>query len=91
MKIDYSIYNTHIENSYLLTQRKSIENTVDWIVEARNIRKLPITRTNQSYTREWLGHNRLYKLGIKKQNTKDVDLNENISIWEEILWLIIGR
>lgn len=97
MKISYSIGNTHIEDSYLITMRKSIANEVNWIVENRKAQKLPITRSNNSYIREWKGHNRLYKKNIKRDHTKDVDLEERLTpkekikgLFMDLIWLIIG-
>ena len=90
MKITYSKDNTHVEDSYQIKSKKSIENEVDWIKDIRKARKLPVTRTTNSYVREWIGHNRLYRLGIKKDHTRSVDLNENNSIFEELIWILIG-
>ena len=90
MTISYSMTNTHVENSYLLTTQKAIREQVKEILEYRNITKRPVTRSINSYVREWRGHNRLYKWDIARSHTKDVDLNENNSIFEEIIWLIIG-
>lgn len=90
MKITYSKDNTHVEDSYQIKLRKSIENEVDWIKDIRKARKLPVTRTTKSYVREWIGHNRLYRLGIKKDHTRSVDLNEDNGILEELLWMIIS-
>ena len=90
MKITYTKENTHVEDSYQIKLRKSIENEVDYIIEIRKARKLPVTRTTNSYVREWKGHNNLYNLGLFTSHTKDVDLEENISIFKEIIWLILG-
>lgn len=90
MKITYTKDNTHVEDSYQIKLRKSIENEIDWIKSIRKARKLPVTRTNNSYVREWVGHNRLYRLGIRRDHTASVDLNENNSLFEELLWLILG-
>lgn len=88
--ITYSKNNTHIPNSYEVINKQLMEEYIKWIIEERIIRKYPITRTLKSYQREWLGHNKLYKYGLFKSHTKDVDLNENNSIIEELIWLIIG-
>ena len=90
MNIIYNKDNTHVEDSYLIKNRKSIRNEVDWIKTIRKARKLPVTRTDNSYVREWIGHNRLYELGIKKDHTRSVDLNENNGILEELLWMILS-
>lgn len=90
MEIIYSKDNTKVIDSSSVKNDKSIRNMVEWLVEERKMRKYPITRTVDSYVREWKGHNRLYEMGISKSHTKDVDLNENNNILEELLWKIIG-
>ena len=87
MKIDYSETNTHVEDSYKVND---INLEVMEIIRERYRRGLPVTRTFESYVREWRGHNRLYYLHLFRSHTKDVDLNENNSIIEELIWLIIG-
>ena len=86
----YSKDNTHVINSYMLTSRNGIKKEVEWIIQARNIRKYPVTRSVNSYVREWRGHNRLYKLGLFKNRTKDTDLEENQNIILKIVWFILG-
>lgn len=93
----YSKDNTHVINSYMLTSRNGIKKEVEWIIEARKLREYPVTRSANSYVREWRGHNRLYKRGILPSHTKEVDLEEYIGgkgkikgIFNEIIWLIIG-
>ena len=90
MQIVYSPNNTKVINSYLLSTRKAIKEEVEWIKENRIARNYKVSRTTNSYVREWLGHNRLYKWNIARSHTKDVDLNENQNIFEKIIWLIIG-
>lgn len=80
--------NTHVEDSYKSTD---IGLEVCYIIRERYVRGLPQTRTFESYVREWKGHNRLYKLHLFRSHTKDVDLNENNSVIEELIWKLIGR
>ena len=88
MMISYSENNTHVEDSYKIID---IDLVVSYIMGERFIKNLPITRSFESYVREWKGHNNLYNIGLFRSHTKDVDLNENNSIIEEVIWLIIGR
>lgn len=39
---------------------------------------------------EWATHNFLYKLGIKPESTKDVDLNYPLPWYEKIGYFVIG-
>ena len=96
--IIYTKDNTKVIDSYKITDRNEIRKQVLWIIEERKIRKYPITRTVNSYVREWVGHNRLYEIGYKQDHTKDVDLEERITpkekikgIFMDLIWLIIGR
>ena len=85
--IIYSKYNTKIIDGYL---EKDISKKVDGIIEERNRRGYPVTRSKASYVSEWKAHNRLYRLGIKRNHTADVDLNENQKKCEDMMWRILG-
>lgn len=90
MKITYSKDNTHIEDSYKLTDRKMIAKEVDIIREERYIRRYPVTRTKESYINEWVAHNKLYERNYKVDHTKDVDIEEPGKWYLEIIWFILG-
>jgi hypothetical protein len=47
-------------------------------------------RTEKSWEKEWLAHNRLYRMGLFKSHTKDVDFHENESIFRLISYEILG-
>lgn len=47
-------------------------------------------RSLKSYLREWRCHNRLYKLGIKPESTKDCDLNVDESLIRRIVYFFLG-
>lgn len=88
LKTTYEEDNTHVENSYLATD---ISFEVGYIIRERYIRHLPQTRKFDSYVREWKAHNNLYKLGLFKSHTKDVDLEEPIKWYYELIYWLIGR
>jgi len=88
-KIEFSFYNTKIENSYLFNNEK-INELVDKIIERRTKDKLPVTRTKKSYIREIKAHNRLYLFNIYRDRTKDTDLEEHINSFKEIIYFILG-
>ena len=79
-----------MRNTRYYGNKLAIREEVEEIVDYRKITKRPVTRSINSYVREWRGHNRLYKWGIARSHTRDVDLNENNNIIEELLWLILG-
>jgi hypothetical protein len=39
---------------------------------------------------EWVVHNKLYKFGIKKDKTKDVDLEFEENKWKIFIYRILG-
>ena len=47
-------------------------------------------RSDKSLIREWRAHNLLYKLGLYRSHTKDVDLEYPIERKYEIIWNILG-
>ena len=89
--ISYTKENTKVENSYLIKSRLKISRVVSNIIKERERLGLPVTRSKPSYIREWVAHNRLYKLGLFVEHTKDVDMEENISRALEKLYKILGR
>jgi hypothetical protein len=88
MKVTYTKNLTKIFDSYKM---KDVESEVKEIIEERARQGYPVTRTLQSYVKETKAHNRLYKLGLFRSHTKDVDLEENIEKKTECVWKILGR
>jgi hypothetical protein len=89
MKIEYHETYTKVYDSYKYTDEQ-IEQIVEQIMEQRILLGLPVTRTRASYISEWKSHNRLYKLGIQRNRTKDVDLEEDIEPTRNFLYSIFG-
>jgi ABC-type siderophore export system fused ATPase/permease subunit len=89
MRVEYTKNNTKVYDSYKYSN-KEIEQAVQTIIDTRKELGLPVTRTKQSYISEWKSHNRLYKLGIQRHRTKDVDLEEEINSIRNFLYLILG-
>ena len=89
MEIIYSKYNTKIVDSYKLNDLE-VEIVVDDIIKDRIEKKLPVTRTRDSYIAEVKAHNRLYKLGVQRERTKDADLEENINVFRNLAYKFLG-
>lgn len=87
MKITYKQKLTKIYNSYLL---KDIPSVIDEVIAVRKAKGLDINRSRRSYIAETKAHNRMYKLGLFKKHTKNTDLEEDIKLWKEIVYRIIG-
>lgn len=87
MNIEYNKKKTTIYDSYLM---KNVSKEVKEIIKERKEKGYKTNRTLNSYIRETKAHNRLYKLGLFKNHTKNTDLEENIKLWKEITYFIIG-
>lgn len=87
MKVEYNKKKTTIYDSYLI---KNVSKEVKEIIKERKERRYKTNRTLNSYIRETKAHNRLYKLGLFRKHTKNTDLEENIKLWKEIAYFIIG-
>ena len=87
MNIEYNKKKTTIYDSYLM---KNVSKEVKEIIKERKEKGYKTNRTLNSYIRETKAHNRLYKLGLFKKHTKNTDLEENIKLWKEIAYFIIG-
>ena len=89
MQADYRETYTKVYDSYKYSNSE-IEQAVEEIMRKRKELGLPVTRTKSSYISEWKSHNRLYKLGIQRSRTKDVDLEEEIDQTRNFLYSIFG-
>lgn len=89
MQVDYRETYTKVYDSYKYSNSE-IEQAVEEIMQKRKELGLPVTRTKSSYISEWKSHNRLYRLGIQRSRTKDVDLEEEIDQTRNFLYSIFG-
>lgn len=87
MNVEYNKKKTTIYDSYLM---KNVSKKVKEIIKERKEKGYKTNRSLNSYIRETKAHNRLYKLGLFKKHTKNTDLEENIKLWKEIAYFIIG-
>lgn len=89
MQVDYRETYTKVYNSYKYSNEE-IEQAVEEIMQKRKELGLSVTRTKSSYISEWKSHNRLYRLGVQRSRTKDVDLEEEIDQTRNFLYSIFG-
>lgn len=89
MQVDYRETYTKVYDSYKYSNEE-IEQAVEEIMQKRKELGLPVTRTKSSYISEWKSHNRLYRLGVQRSRTKDVDLEEEIDQTRNFLYSIFG-
>ena len=89
LQVDYRETYTKVYDSYKYSNEE-IEQAVEAIMQKRKELGLSVTRTKSSYISEWKSHNRLYRLGIQRSRTKDVDLEEEIDQTRNFLYSIFG-
>ena len=65
--------NYQVKDSFLYDGKAICEEVDKLLAEG----KLSPTRSKMSYVREWEAHNWLYRHGMFKSHTKDVDLNDD--------------
>lgn len=88
--ISFKIYKDRVKvvNSYQVTDRYRIKEILfDFHLEHLDIK---FNRSVKLLIKEWVTHNRLYKLGIKRDRTKDVDLEYNQKWYLKIIYSILG-
>lgn len=90
MNIKYDKTCTTVYDCYKYSS-KEINLLGDVIISERKLRELPVTRTPKSYASEIKAHKRAYLIGYKRSHSKDADLEENITKWNEIKYRILGR
>jgi len=89
IKTIYYKDNTEIINGYMIPYRLIKEKVLN--VMCNRIEKgLSITRSRRSYIGEIRVHKILYKLGLFVEKTKDIDLEENIKKYLDIIYKIFG-
>jgi|BioPla2DNA2_1021312.scaffolds.fasta_scaffold58768_2 hypothetical protein len=79
-------HNIHIEDSWEINHKqfKSV------LLRLKTDDCLVFKRWMWSLRSEWACHNVLYKLGLWRSHTKDVDLNYPIKWYVEVLYVIFG-
>lgn len=77
--------NVTIYDSYKITRRKHMKEILERVNQHRD------GNTSIWYQLcEWKTHNLLYELNIERSRTKDYDINDDISIWEKIGFVLLS-
>lgn len=64
-----------IQNSYLIRKTNEMFIMLKALMNKKKYKEYGYNRKMSSYIAEWKVHNFLYRLGIKRARTKDVNLN----------------
>ena len=88
--ISFHIYSDRVKviNSYQVTNRQRIKEILySFKLEHQDIK---FDRNISLLVKEWVVHNRLYKLNISRDRTKDVDLEYKQKWYLKVLYSILG-
>ena len=69
--------NIHIKNSYLIRQPSDMKEILNIIRKWATEKGFSYKRTVSSWITEWKAHNILHSIGLERQRSGSVDLNEN--------------
>lgn len=86
---DVSANNVHIKESYKVTSKAEMKEIL-YAVQHNHPECKTFNRSYNSLIAEWRAHNRLYRLGYKRQRTGDVDLNYPLKWYVELAYRILG-
>lgn len=95
-KFTYNKYNITVTDncitvadSYTTADRHLIQCILEYVIEQapNNVTK---NRSMFSLCNEWIAHSHLYKLGIARSHTRDVDLEYPQPVLHTIAWTILG-
>lgn len=89
MKILVSGYNIQIENSFKVS-KSDFEPIINQIKNDLPDHPVSKNRSLKSIKKEWAVHNLLYKLGIARTRTKDLDINYPLKSWESFVYFVFG-
>lgn len=91
MKINiiYGTKSVQIVNSYLIFKKQQQIEIIEYIKRNKQCPKEVKNRSTKSLYREWKVHNCLYKLGLYRDRTKDVDFNK-LAWYINLIYNLIG-
>lgn len=90
MMIDVTKNNIHIPDSYKVRNVNTMRVVLHREEALHPDCEVFLHRNKESLVREWRAHNRLYRLGIFKNRTKDVDLEWPQTWWMKVGYFILG-
>lgn len=90
ISVKYNSRNIHIFDSHKIKRKRDMKGILKIVQYASFNRGIFYTRKMSSWIREWKAHNILYKLGIHKERTNSVDLNEKESVLRKIGYFILS-
>lgn len=90
LNIDISKTNIKIKDAYKINNTKKMQSILEEVLEADT--DYITNRSMTSLIQEWIAHNRLYKLHILRNRTKDCDFeSHNPKFLLRIIYSILGK
>lgn len=87
VEIEYDAGNVRVLESYKVKNKKVMRYVLEYFKEREGFKS---RRSIRSWVREWVAHNRMYKLGMFKGHTRDCDLEELEGWHRRVIYFIIG-
>ena len=81
--------NIHIEDSYQIKSKPKMREVL-YAIQHNHPECNSFKRSYKSMIAEWRTHNRLYRLGYKKNRTGSVDINYPLKWYIELAYRILG-
>lgn len=81
--------NINIKDSYKVTSKSEMKEML-YAIQHNHPECTSFKRSYESLMAEWRAHNRLYRWGIKRDHTADVDLNYPLKWYVELIYRILG-
>lgn len=86
--IEYDAGNVRIVDSYKVKKEEDMLEVLIWFKLKTGFRS---RRSMDSWIREWKAHNRMYKMGLFKNHSRDCDLEELEKWHRRLVYWFIGR
>ena len=90
LHIQYNKQNIHIEDSYRVKSKRDMQRILSIVEYASYNRGIFYARSQSSWIREWKAHNFLYKINYKREQVKNVDLNESEPLSKRIGYFFLS-
>lgn len=89
--VDIQFFSNSVKvvDSYKVKTKKEIKQYIIQIINDDRCPKEVLERKQISLIREWRAHNNLYKFGLFKTHTKDVDLGYE-PLWRRICYFFLS-
>lgn len=87
--VTVSSNNINIRDSYTITKKEEMVEIL-YSIQHNHPNCQTFKRSYKQLVAEWKTHSRLYKWGLFKSHTKDVDLNYPVKWYVQLIYNILG-